>query len=213
MGVGIKAYLLSNPRIIIRTIRHGVHGVTTANVDLQNYRQQAKLLDGTYVTIRPISPEDKSPLVLFHGRLSDETKFMRFLCAKGELTDSDLKDFCDIDYEDNVALVAEREDNGKKRIVGVGRFYRLPTSKHTAEVAFVVEDGEQRKGIGTQLLKHLAILAWERDIYFFVGEMFRENSRMLSIFRKADPELYHVHDDDHTSTVKLSVAEIIDRTE
>ena len=186
--------------------------VTTVNTTLKDYRQQARLLDGSNIVIRAISCDDKDELVSFHHRLSDETKFMRFLCAKGELTEADLMSFCELDFVNSVALVAERQEGKVKRIVGVGRFYRLATSQHTAEVAFVVEDDEQRKGIGTQLLKHLALMAQERDIYFFVGEMFRENNRMLSIFLKADPKLYHLHDDDHMSTVKLSVAQILDRT-
>ena len=179
--------------------------------ELKGYRQIVKLLDGKQVTIRLITPDDKKALQDFHSRLSEETRFLRYHYSKGELTKEDLINFCDIDYQNNMALVAEQEKNKCKEIVGVGRFYRLPTSIHTAEVAFVVQDSEQRKGIGTYLLKHLAILAWEQDIYFFLGEIMRENGRMLSIFRKADPDMHEIVDSDSTCMVTFSVAETMFR--
>ena len=74
---------------------------------------------------------------------------------KGDLTEEDLKNLCDIDYNNSLALVAEAGLNGHKEIIGVGRYYRLP-SLHTAEVAFVVRDCDQKKGIGTQLLRHFS---------------------------------------------------------
>ncbi len=185
--------------------------VTVIKPELKGYQQKAKLLDGREITIRMITSADKEALKSFHARLGKESLFFRFMCAKGDLTDEDLKNFCDVDYENNLGLIAELEHGGKKELIGVGRFYRLPTSIHTAEVAFVVQDNEQRKGIGTLLLKHLAVLAWERDIYYFVAEMFRENARMLSIFRKSDPEMYQA-DEARTCMVKLSVAETMFRT-
>jgi len=169
------------------------------------------LLDGTTVLFRPVCSDDRAAILEFHERQSLETRFFRYQYSKGSLTEADLRNFCDIDYYDNIGLVAERERRGKPEIVAVGRFYRLPTRPHTAEVAFVVQDSEQRKGIGTRLLKHLAKLAWQRDIYFFTGEVLRENGRMLSIFTKADPELHYTDADDHTCVVTLSVQEILDR--
>lgn len=180
--------------------------------ELKDYRQEVDLLDDRKIVIRTITSDDKETLRVFHTRLGDETRFLRFLYSKGELSEDDLKNFCDVDYYNNLALVAERTQNEQKEIIGVGRFYRLPSSIHTAEVAFVVQDSEQRKGIGTHLLKHLATLAWELDIYFFLGELLRENGRMLSIFRKSDPEMHQVIDDQSTCVVKLSVAEVMFRT-
>ncbi len=180
--------------------------------ELTGYRQSVKLLDGQEVTIRLITPDDKKALTEFHSRLSDECRFLRYHYTKGDLTSDDLINFCDVDYQDSMALVAERERNGNKEIIGVGRYYRLPSKSHTAEVAFVVQDSEQRKGIGTHLLKHLAILAWDKDIYFFLGEVLRENGRMLSIFRKADPEMYECADGSSTSVVTFSVSEAMSRT-
>lgn len=186
--------------------------VAALKPELKRYQKEVKLLDGKPVAIRLISADDKKALVAFHSRVSDESRFLRYHYSKGELTDDDLTNFCNVDYQDSLALVAEQSWTGEKEIIGVGRYYRLPTNTHTAEVAFIVQDTEQRKGVGTQLLKHLAILAWERDIYFFLGMILRENSRMLSILRKSDPQMHQVVDDYSSCTVTFSVEETMFRT-
>jgi GNAT superfamily N-acetyltransferase len=181
--------------------------VMTLNKNWCDYWQEAVLLNGQKIIIRAIRSEDRKALVEFHKYLSDNTRFLRYQYLKGELTESDLMNFCDVDYNNTMALVAESVNEGRKGIIGVGRYYRLPEAQ-SAEVAFVVRDSEQRKGIGTLLLKHLAIIAWQQDIRFFVAEVLRVNGRMLSIFRKSDPDLKN--EVDHTTcTVTLSVGDTI----
>jgi GNAT superfamily N-acetyltransferase len=80
-----------------------------------------------------------------------------------------------------------------------------------AEMAFVVQDSEQKKGIGTQLLRHLAILAWERGIRYFVGELLRENGRMINILRKSDPALSQTNEGS-TCTIIINVKDARDNT-
>ena len=179
---------------------------SAANNDLSDYRKEIVLRDGSPAVIRPIRSEDKGALVEFHSRLSQDTRFLRYHYSKGDLTSGDLKNFCDVDYCGTLALVAEAEREGKMEMIGVGRFSRLPLD-HTAEVAFVVQDSEQNKGIGTQLLKHLSILACERGIYYFFGEVLRQNARMLSIFRKSDPAMKQEIDGISTCTITLSTVE------
>jgi GNAT superfamily N-acetyltransferase len=175
------------------------------------YRQEIELLDGRRIFLRPIGPQDKQALTAFHSRLSPDTRFLRYQYCKGDLTEQDLKNFCDVDYDRNLALVAETGSDGSREIIGVGRFCRL-SDPQTAEVAFVVEDREQRKGVGTQLLKHLAIIAHSKGIRYFVAEVLRTNGKMLSVFRKSDSRMEQVTDDSSTCTVTLSVAEIINRS-
>lgn len=151
-----------------------------------DYLQNMNTLDGRKVAIRPITCNDKNRLQEFHARLSGDTRFLRYQYSKGDLTESDLHTFCNVDYHNTLGLVAETEVNGRKHIIGVGRYMRL-NDPQIAEMAFVVQDSEQRKGIGTQLLKHLSILAWERGIRYFVAELLRENGRMIDILRKSDP--------------------------
>jgi hypothetical protein len=184
-------------------------GVESANAP-PAYHREIALTDGTRATLRPICSADKPALVDFHSHLSPDSLFLRYHYSKGQLTESDLHTLCDIDYSGTMALVAEVERNGKKEIIGVGRYIRLPFD-HTAEVAFIVRDCDQNKGVGTQLLRHLSTLAWQKDIYFFFGEVLRQNSRMLSIFRKSDPAMKQEPDSPSTCTVTLSVAESMRR--
>jgi acetyltransferase len=179
--------------------------------ELSQFRQEITLLDGRQVIIRPIGPEDKKALSAFHTHLSEETRLLRYQYLKGDLTEDDLKNFCEIDYNNSLALVAEAGVNGARELIGVGRYYRLPYPD-TAEVAFVVRDCDQKKGVGTQLLKQLALLAREKEIRYFVAEVLRRNGKMLSIFRKSDPGMTQVADDAGSCTVRLSVAEAIDRS-
>lgn len=182
-----------------------------SKTNLHDYRQEVVLLDGRKVMVRPICSEDKRALLQFHTHLSEETRFLRYQYLKGDLTEDDLRNFCEIDYNNSLALVAESGVNGHREIIGVGRFYRLPRLD-TAEVAFVVRDCDQKKGIGTQLLKQLATLAWQKDIRFFVAEVLRVNNKMISIFRKSDPEMEQLIEDGNSCTITLSVAEAMRRS-
>ncbi len=176
------------------------------NNHVPNYLQSVNTADGTKVTIRPIRFKDKNKLLEFHTRLSGATRFLRYQYAKGDLTESDLHTFCDVDYDNTLGLVAETGENGRKHIIGVGRYVRLPDPQ-IAEIAFVVQDSEQKKGIGTQLLRHLSILAWERGIRYFVGELLRENGRMINILRKSDPGMRRLIDgSSFTITIKVEDA-------
>jgi GNAT superfamily N-acetyltransferase len=178
---------------------------------ITDYEHEIKLLDGKKVTLRPICSADRGALVAFHDRLSDATRFLRYQYLKNELTEADLKNFCDVDRDNALALVAEEDINGCRSIIGIGQYYRLKDPK-TAEVAFVVQDNEQGKGIGTQLVKHLAILAWGKNIRYFTAEVMRTNWKMLSIFRKSDPEMENVAESGSTCTVTFRVAEAMYRT-
>jgi GNAT superfamily N-acetyltransferase len=176
--------------------------------ELYNYRREISLLDGSKTVLRPITSNDRNALRAFHSRLSEDTRFLRYQYLKGQLTETDLKTYCDTKLGAELALLAEAERGKYKEIVGVGHYCRLPDC-NTAEVAFVVQDNEQRKGIGTQLLRHLALLAWQQDIHYFVAEVLRMNRKMLSIFTKSDPGMEHIIGGGGTCTITISVAKAI----
>jgi len=148
----------------------------------------------------------------FHTRLSLESRFLYYHYAKGDLSQVDLKDYCDLDQHDNLALAAEKEHGEDRHIVAVGRYHRLPCGD-TAEMAFAVQDSEQHKGLGTMLLKHLAGLAWERSVRYFTGEVLRVNGRILHILRRVSPSMTVAIDSSVTCYVTVSVAEILERSE
>ena len=145
--------------------------------------------DGRTVRIRPITPDDADRLAAFHRSLSDETVYMRFFAPYPELTERDLHRFTHVDHDDRVALVATVGG----QLVGVGRYDRIDA--RDAEVAFVIRDDHQGRGLGSVLLEHLAAAARERGVRRFVAEVLPTNRRMLATFEEAGYHpSHHVED-------------------
>lgn len=157
------------------------------------YQKWVTLLDGRQALLRPILYSDKDAILALFDRLSPETRFLRFHYAKAKITPDELERYCRVDYYNSFALVAEICHEEHMEVVGVGRYVRLPCTD-SAEIAFVVEDREQKNGIGTHLLNELANLARERTVTTFVAELLNENIIMLDILRKYAPNLGQVVD-------------------
>jgi acyl-CoA synthetase (NDP forming)/RimJ/RimL family protein N-acetyltransferase len=136
--------------------------------------------DGGTVHLRPITPEDADGLVGLMERSSDETLYLRFFGPMRRLSDKDLYRFTHVDHDSRVAFVVVLGD----RLVGVGRYDRYPGTDD-AEVAFLIEDAHQRRGLGSVLLEHLAAAARERGISRFVAEVLIQNGRMVRVFLDA----------------------------
>jgi acyl-CoA synthetase (NDP forming)/GNAT superfamily N-acetyltransferase len=150
------------------------------------------LADGGTVHLRPITPDDADRLVAFHGRLSDRTRYFRYFGAYPRIPPRDLERFVTVDHHNRVAYVALLGDD----IIAVGRYERLHDAegKYTdqAEVAFVVEDAHQGRGIGSILLEHLAAAAQESGLSRFVAEVLGENAQMVRVFRDAGYQISRV---------------------
>ena len=101
------------------------------------------------VLIRPIRPDDGERLSASHARLSPESRYRRFLSAKPELTGADVRYLVEVDGIDHIALVATQPSLPGEPIVAVARCIRIPGSPDTGEVAIVVADALQGKGVGT----------------------------------------------------------------
>jgi acetyl coenzyme A synthetase (ADP forming)-like protein len=138
------------------------------------------LSDGGTVRVRPIRATDAPGWMAFYSRLSPDSVYRRFFSAKPNPTAAEVARFTKVDYDDRVALVAELSGH----LIGIARYDRLD-APHDAEVAFVVSDEHQGRGIGTMLLEHLAAAARERGITRFVAETLFDNRAMLSVFRDA----------------------------
>ena len=150
----------------------------------ENYPEEweldALLRDGTAVHVRPIRPEDEEALVAFHSRLSPQTIYRRFFSPRPVLPPKDVHRFTNVDYRHRMALIALI--NGE--MAGVARYDGKPGSDE-AEVAFVIEDRHQGRGLGSLLLEHLAAAARERGVKRFIAETMADNRAMLGVFRDA----------------------------
>ena len=127
--------------------------------------------------MRPILPSDAPSLQAFHRRLSAETVRRRYFSPHPLLSDEEARYFSELDPNTRAAIIATVEP----QIVAVGRYIRAPGGD-TAEVAFVVDDGYQRRGLGSRLLAMLAPIAWNQGIRFFVADTQSDNLAMLGVF-------------------------------
>jgi acyl-CoA synthetase (NDP forming)/RimJ/RimL family protein N-acetyltransferase len=142
------------------------------------------LSDGGTVHLRPVVPDDADGLAGLHSRLSERSRYFRYFGAYPRIPPRDLERFSTVDHHDRVAFVALLGDD----IVAVGRYERLDHGP-SAEVAFVVDDAHQGRGLGSILLEHLAAAASERGLRRFVAEVLAENSSMVRVFRDAGYEV------------------------
>jgi acetyl coenzyme A synthetase (ADP forming)-like protein len=146
------------------------------------YETEAILKDGSRLRLRPIRKEDAEAWVAFVSRLSLRTEYLRFHGVGRKWGMEDALRFCTVDYKDTFALVAEVFVERRWDIVAIGRYYRLP-KRHTAEVALVVADDYQGKGIGTKLLESLCEVARDNGIVAFEGDVLAENNEMMLMLK------------------------------
>jgi GNAT superfamily N-acetyltransferase len=125
-------------------------------------------------------PDDADGLVALHSRLSERSRYFRYFGAYPRIPQRDLERFSTVDHHDRVAFVALLGGD----IVAVGRYERLADGP-SAEVAFLVDDAHQGRGLGSILLEHLAAAASECGLRRFVAEVLAENSPMVRVFRDA----------------------------
>lgn len=144
--------------------------------------------DGTAFTLRPIRPDDEALMVDFHHQLSETSVYMRFfLPLKLDFRVSHERLFtkCFIDYDREIAIVAEyTEDHSARHLAGIGRLIRKH-SDNTAEVAFLVADKFQNRGLGTLLLEKMILIARKEGISGLEGATLSENYGMKDVFARA----------------------------
>jgi GNAT superfamily N-acetyltransferase len=139
-------------------------------------------LGGVAVEIRPIEPGDKQALASGFERLSEESRYRRFLSPRGPLTQAELRYFTEIDHCDHEALVAV--DPLTSEGVGVARFVRSEDDPTVAELAVAVVDDWQGHGVGSRLTTALAQRAREEGITSFTALALAENDAMLGLLQE-----------------------------
>ncbi|GAA1429035.1 bifunctional GNAT family N-acetyltransferase/acetate--CoA ligase family protein [Streptomyces thermospinosisporus] len=146
------------------------------------------LRDGGTARIRPITADDAERLVKFYEQVSDESKYFRFFAPYPRLSAKDVHRFTHHDYVDRVGLAATV---GGEFIATV-RYDRIGTDgtpasapADEAEVAFLVQDAHQGRGVASALLEHIAAVARERGIRRFAAEVLPANTKMIKVFTDA----------------------------
>ncbi|THA57205.1 bifunctional GNAT family N-acetyltransferase/acetate--CoA ligase family protein [Streptomyces sp. A1136] len=146
------------------------------------------LRDGGTARIRPITTDDAGRLVSFYEQVSDESKYYRFFAPYPKLSDRDVRRFTHHDYVDRVGLAATIGGE----FIGTVRYDRIgpdgrpaSTPADEAEVAFLVQDAHQGRGVASALLEHIGAVARERGIRRFAAEVLPANTKMIKVFTDA----------------------------
>ncbi len=142
------------------------------------------LKDGAHVTIRPIKPDDEPQIREMFYSFSEQTVYLRYHGQLKSMPHNRLQVFCNVDYDTEMALVGVVGSENNEEVVGVGRYLTDP-GKRTAEMAFVVADEWQRKGLGTVFFRRLLEIGHKDGIQTFTADVLAENSGMLKIFHRS----------------------------
>lgn len=163
-----------------------------------------KLKDSTNITLRPIKPEDEPLWVEMLENCSKESIYNRFRYDFTFDSHEIATQFCFIDYDREIAIVAEVEQKGKKNLIGVGRLIADPDIE-MMEYAILITDNWQKKELGFTITSYCLEIAKLRGIKRVVAETTSDNKAMLSVFRKLNFKL--IFNEDTTVTVTKNINE------
>ncbi len=154
---------------------------------IASYSVTERLKDGRHVTIRAIRSDDKGRMADALREVSPESLYRRTFSAKKDLSDDDLRQLTEVDFENVVALVAVINEEARHRIVGGGRYIRTGEAGAglKSEVAFLIDDAHQGMGIGSRIFKHLVIIARASGVTQFEAEVLPSNEGMLRVFARS----------------------------
>ncbi len=167
----------------------------------EEYVTETKLKDGTPVRLRPIKPEDEPLWSDMLSRCSPETIYARFRALFQWKHHETATRYCFIDYDREIAIVAEVEEDGSQKLIGVGRLIADPDHE-TVEYAVLVTDAWQDRGLGGVLTDYCYEIAKHWGLRRVVAETSPENERMIRLFRNRGFEISHDVEGDIIEVVK-----------
>jgi acetyltransferase len=194
--IEINPLLATSDRLIALDARVVVHEAGVPDADLPRsairpypvvYVAGWKMKDGEVVTIRPIRPEDEPLVIEFHKKLSERTVYLRYfqpLKLTQRTAHERLTRICFIDYDREMALVVERKkDDGTSEIIAVGRLSKIH-GRPEAEMAALVQDEFQGKGLGGELYRRLIRVARDQRLTKVHSNMLGENREMQNLCKR-----------------------------
>ncbi|MBN2028147.1 MAG: GNAT family N-acetyltransferase [Actinobacteria bacterium] len=153
--------------------------------DLERYRTTE---DGMEILLRPVKISDEPLLKDFFYALSDESNYRRFFTMRQYMPHEVLQKFVAIDYTKQMVILAVVREDEREQVVGVGQ-YAVLGETHTAEVAVAVRDEYQQKGVGTELLAYLALIAKREGLHGFSADYFAHNEPINHLVAKSGLKL------------------------
>ncbi|MFN8199070.1 MAG: GNAT family N-acetyltransferase [Nakamurella multipartita] len=157
----------------------------------QQWEADVVLTDGGVAHVRPATPDDAAGIRAMHGRVSARSLYLRYFSPVKQVSDAQVAVFTDVDHDTAIGLVVMLGE----QIIAAGTAHRDPSGdRDSAEVAFLVEDSQQGRGLGSILLEHLAAAAQERGIRRFTAEVLGENTQMVRVFIDAGYSVHREYD-------------------
>ncbi len=206
--IDVNPLLACGDRLVALDARVVLHSSDQREEDLprpvirpypQQYVGDWTMKDGTRVIIRPIRPEDEPLMIDFHSRLSDRSVYLRYfqpLKLTQRTAHERLTRICFIDYDREMALVTElRRADGSCEVLAVGRLSKLHGTEE-AEIAVLVRDEYQHKGIGTELVSRLMKIAQDEKLQSVSSTMLGVNREMRAICKRLNFHLSFDTEDD-----------------
>ncbi len=159
----------------------------------EQFETVIKMLDGTKAFVRPLKPAvDKDKLYEMYSTLSKETNYYRFLNYQ-PVTRWIVEQWCEVNYDDKMALVAIVKVNGEEKIIADSRYY-IDKTTGEAEIAIVVHDDYQGQGIGTKLLEYTIEVARKTGVKTLYAYLSPTNRRIIHVIKKLGFTVKWVHD-------------------
>jgi GNAT superfamily N-acetyltransferase len=143
---------------------------------------------GLLIRLRPVKINDETNIKDFFYSLSDQSFQRRFMSSRRDMPHKLRQEYVVIDYSKEMVILACVEDQGKEIVVGMGQ--TIKDENQMAEVAFAVRDDYHNKGVGSELLSYLTILAKREGLQGFTAEVLVENKPMLHVFEKLMTDMH-----------------------
>ena len=199
-AIALDARIILDQEVIPREVEEHAHLIISPYPT--KYIQTWRCRDGRDVILRPIRPEDEPLEGELIAGLSAESSRFRFFHIIKEITHDMLSRFCNIDYEREMAIIAEYTSAGKRRNVGVGRLINEPGGE-AGEFAIVVADDFQNNGLGLKLLDTLIGIAQDKGLSRIYGIVLNDNRKMVGLAQKLGFTLEKLSDEESWVTLSL----------
>ncbi|MBE0520314.1 bifunctional acetate--CoA ligase family protein/GNAT family N-acetyltransferase [Candidatus Bathyarchaeota archaeon] len=176
----------------------------------KKYEALWKLRDGRSVLLRPIKPEDEPLWLEMFQNFSEESIRYRFFQIIRDTPHEVRVRYCNIDYDREIAIVAELTEERRRKILGVVRLIIEPNGK-TGEIAFIIADPWQRLGLGTKMVDYMIEICKDRGLEAIYGIMLPDNHRAIMLMKKMGFNVEHLDEGTVKAALDLKEEELAGR--
>ncbi len=180
-GLGVDAHVVLDTKIYGK--REGDYPHLIIPPYPSQYTRKATIRNGQEIIMRPIRPEDEPLEMQMIEYLSKQTLYLRFFGQVPKISHEWLSRFTHIDYDREMAIIAELEEDGEKKMIGVVRIIQDPFGE-TAEYAILVADPWQGQGLGGLLTDFILEIARDKGLQRIYATLLASNDRMLNLFKR-----------------------------